>query len=407
MVAERLPEGLLPGSAAMRDAVARRLRAYDGVFVTAVRTTRIYCRPSCPSRQPKPESIEFYAVPEAAELAGYRACKRCRPNDASAPSADVELVRRACRAIASADTPPALDVLASSLGVGAGRVRRVFARTLGVTPQQYGEAVRTRRLRDALASGRPATAAVYEAGYGSSSRVYEHAAARLGMTPATYARKGAGMRVTWATAPCALGRVLVAATERGICSVKLGDDDRTLARLLEDEFRAAERVHDDRRMRALVSEIVARIEGAAPRRELPLDVRATAFQWRVWQELQKIPHGETRSYADIARAIGEPRAARAVARACATNPAAIAIPCHRVVHEDGTLSGYGWGVERKEALLRSEAERSARRARRNGARDGAAGERSLGAPDKRGAKVRAATEANGRASAKGRKRRVR
>lgn len=334
--------------------VLARDRRYDGAFVYAVRSTRVYCRPSCPSRRPRRELVSFFAAPAAAEQAGYRACRRCRPG---APDPATELVRRACALIdGRPDEAWGLDALARAVAARPRALTRAFQRVLGVTPREYRDARRVERLKSNLKERKRVTTALYAAGYGGSSRVYERSDAQLGMTPATYARGGAGMRIAFAVVPSPLGRLLVAATERGVCRVALGDDAATLERALRAEFPAADIARDDRRLARAVQALTRHLEGRAPDLDLPVDVRATAFQRAVWDALRKIPYGQTRSYAEVARAIGRPRAVRAVARAVATNPVAIVVPCHRVVREDGTLGGYRWGPERKAALIERERE---------------------------------------------------
>ena len=337
--------------------VLARDRRYDGAFVYAVRSTGIYCRPSCASRRPRRGQVTFFPIPEAAERAGFRACRRCRPAEATGADPAVALVREACRAL---DAPPPhaphLDALARRLGQRPHGLLRAFKRVLGITPQQYRDTRRVARFKHELKRRPHVSPAVYEAGYGSSSRVYERANAQLGMTPATYARGGAGTKITFAVVPCSLGQLLVAATPRGVCRVSLGDTAASLEADLTAEFPAA-RIRKDRTeggLDAWVAAILRYLDGREPHLELPLDIRATAFQRRVWQELQRIPYGETRSYGDVARRIGHATASRAVARACATNPAALVIPCHRVVKESGDLGGYRWGLERKRALLEKE-----------------------------------------------------
>jgi len=329
-------------------AVLARDRRFDGAFVYAVRSTGIYCRPSCASRRPRRTQVTFYPIPEVAEREGYRACRRCHPADAAGPDPAVTLVRDAARAIAAGERPHG----------DSRRLARAFKRVLGITPRAYAEARRVGRFKQELKRRKQVSPALYEAGYGSSSRVYERTDAHLGMTPATYAKGGVGVGIAYTTVATALGRLLVAATERGVCRVALGDTDAALEAELIAEFPAARVVQDKSgKLRGSVSAILAYLDGREPDLDLPLDIRATAFQRRVWQELQKIPFGQTRTYAEIARRIGQPKAARAVARACATNPAALIIPCHRVVRGNGDFGGYRWGVERKEALLESEASR--------------------------------------------------
>jgi AraC family transcriptional regulator of adaptative response/methylated-DNA-[protein]-cysteine methyltransferase len=335
--------------------VLARDRRYDGSFVYAVRSTGIYCRPSCASRRPRREQVTFFPIPEAAERAGFRACRRCRPADVAAPDPAIALVREACRTL-DAPEPPRLEALATRLRTGPRHLTRAFQRVLGISPRQYRDARRVSRFKHELKRRPHVSPAVYEAGYGSSSRVYERANAQLGMTPATYARGGAGAEIAYAVvpSPAPLGRLLVAATERGICRIGLGDDAAALAADLAAEFPAAQIRKDRAGLEEYVAAIVAHLEGRQPDLDLPLDIWATAFQRRVWLELQRIPYGKTRSYGDIARRIGQPAATRAVAHACATNPAALVIPCHRVVRESGDLGGYRWGLERKRALLERE-----------------------------------------------------
>jgi len=329
--------------------VLARDRRYDGAFVYAVRSTGIYCRPSCASRRPRRGQVTFFPIPEAAEREGYRACRRCHPTQADGGDPAIALVREACRAIDAPDAKtPKLDR----------RLVRAFKRVLGITPQQYRDARRVARFKHELKRRPHVSPAVYEAGYGSSSRVYERANAQLGMTPATYARGGAGTEIAYAVVPCSLGRLLVAATARGVCRVSLGDATATLEADLSAEFPAAHVFKDHLTLEDAVTAILGYLDGSEPHLALPLDIRATAFQRRVWQELQKIPYGETRSYADVAKRIGRPTASRAVARACAMNPVALVIPCHRVVKEGGDLGGYRWRQDRKRALLEREREGS-------------------------------------------------
>ena len=329
-------------------AVLARDRRLDGAFVYAVRSTGIYCRPSCASRRPRRDQVTFFPIPEAAEREGFRACRRCHPAAADGGDPAVALVRDACRALHEGRKP----------GGDAHKLARAFKRVLGITPRQYADARRVTRFKQELQRRKQVSPALYEAGYGSTSRVYEHTHAQLGMTPATYARGGAGVDISFVTVATSLGRLLVAATERGVCRVMLGDTAATLEADLRREFDAA-RVHQDKRGKLDCRRVLSYLEGREPHLDLPLDIRATAFQRRVWQELQRIPFGETRTYTQVAKQIGDPNARRAVARACATNPVALVIPCHRVVREDGALGGYRWGVERKEALLEQERDPSA------------------------------------------------
>lgn len=345
-------------------AVVDRDTAADGAFVYAVRTTGIYCRPSCASRKPRRDAVAFYAVPEAAEQAGFRPCRRCQPRIAAASDPRVAAVREACRMIEAraGETAPTLEELAKRAGFSPYHFQRLFSRLVGISPRQYGDALRLGRFREAVRSGDGVTGAMYEAGYGSSSRLYEKAQNRLGMTPATYGRGGQGARIAWTTAGCVLGRVLVAETDAGVCFVAFGDDDTALAAELADEFpRAAEIRRDDAALGASLAAVLDRLDGHAPHPALPLDIRATAFQRRVWHALAAIPEGETRTYSEIARSLDVPGAQRAVGRACATNPVSVLIPCHRAVREDGGLGGYRWGLARKKMLIARESAETALR----------------------------------------------
>ncbi len=325
-------------------------------FVYAVRTTRIYCRPSCPSRRPRPEHVAFFAHGADAERHGYRACRRCRP---AAPATDerVARVEAACRRFDDGDHASVGDV-AAALGISADALRRDFRRVLGVSPKQYAAGQRVERLRAELRDGRDVTSALYTAGYGSSSRLYEQSDARLGMTPASYGAGGAGARIAFTVVSSPLGALLVAATGRGICWIAVGAESVALEARLRQEFPAADLVvRDDETLAPAVGEVLRRISGELPREELPLDVRGTAFQLRVWQELQRIPLGETRSYGEVAAAVGVPGGARAVGTACGSNPVSVVVPCHRVVRGTGELGGYAWGLAVKQALLEREGAR--------------------------------------------------
>jgi AraC family transcriptional regulator, regulatory protein of adaptative response / methylated-DNA-[protein]-cysteine methyltransferase len=353
-------------AARRREAVENRLRPADGSFVFAVRTTKIYCRPSCPARRPKPENILFFAGPREAEAAGYRACLRCRPNVASPNSDSARLVQQLCARIDASlaenpDSRLTLMELSRSVGASPHQVERLFQHILGITPRQYTDARRMAQLKSSLRNGERVTMATYDAGFGSSSRLYERASSHMGMTPAAYRHGGAGMNIAYTIVPCSLGRVLVAATERGISAVYLGDSAAALEKALAREYPRAEIRRDSNGMAKWVGGVLDRLRGREPHAELPLDVHATAFQRRVWEELRRIPRGSTRTYTEVARAIGKPHAVRAVARACATNPVSIVVPCHRVVREDGSLAGYRWGLDRKRALLASESATAPRR----------------------------------------------
>src|SRR5471032_1129772 len=339
-------------------AVLGHERAADGMFVYAVRSTGVYCRPSCPSRRPRRDRVAFFETPSAAREAGFRACKRCHP-DAAVTAADpwIEKIRRACVYLSNVEGHPALAALAARLGGSPYHLQRNFKRLVGVTPREYAEACRLKKVKRRLRDGKDVTGAMFDAGYGSSSRFYERAVPKLGMSPSTYRRGGAGMTIGYAIVESpntALGRLLVAATPRGVCAVSMGASDVELTRALSREYPAATIAADAGALTAWTRAILAHLAGRQPRLDLPLDVQATAFQWQVWQALAQIPYGETRTYTDVARAIGRPNAARAVAHACATNPVALAIPCHRVVPAAGGEGGYRWGVNRKKALLGQE-----------------------------------------------------
>jgi len=336
-------------------AVMARDRRFDGAFVYAVRTTGVYCRPSCAARKPLRERVSFFTRPADAERGGFRACRRCHPRDVSAADPDVELVVRAARAIESAGNGrPTLRALGRLAGRSPFSLQRTFTRIVGVSPQKYAEAFRMHRMKALLKKGETITGALYGAGYGSPSRVYGESARALGMTPGEYRSRGAAVSISYTTVGTTLGWLLVAATDRGVCAVSLGDSDSRLIADLRSEFDAADVRPDGDRLEGYAEALRAHIDEHRPAPDLPLDVRATAFQAKVWQVLRKIPYGETRSYSEVAQAIKSPRAVRAVARACATNPAALLIPCHRVVGADGNRSGYRWGLERKQKLLEGE-----------------------------------------------------
>jgi AraC family transcriptional regulator of adaptative response/methylated-DNA-[protein]-cysteine methyltransferase len=340
-------------------AVAERDRQADGRFVFAVTTTGIYCRPSCPARRPRRENVRFFLDPHAAEEAGFRACRRCRPRHSSG---DPSLARaEAARAYLEAhlEETVTLAELAQATGGSPWHLQRCFKAAFGVTPRQWVNARRLERVRETLRRSPTVTDAVYDAGFVDGRQLYEQSDERLGMTPGRWKRGGAGARVRYATAASELGRVLVAATERGVCAVMLGDDDDALAAELRRRLPAADLEPAGPDLSPWLDEIVHRTAGEAPSRELPLDVQATAFQERVWQELCRIPPGETRTYGQVAAALGRPSAARAVAQACAHNPVAVAVPCHRVVPAAGGTGGYRWGRQRKRRLLEREAEERA------------------------------------------------
>jgi len=341
------------------EAVEARDARFNDIFVYGVRSTGIYCKPSCPSRRPRREQVVFLDSPEEAEGGGFRACRRCNPRKTSARDPLTEMVLAACRAIEAHIDQGAgaisLADLSERLGVSPHQLHRAFKRITGVTPHQYASAHRLEQFKALLRAGDDITGAIYEAGYGSSSRLYEKNSASLGMTPATYRRGGKGMSIDYTIVDSPLGRLLVAATARGVCAVSFGDEDEALESALRAEYPAATLRRDATDLKALVAALLGHLDGEQPRLDLPLDLRATAFQLRVWEEMRKIPYGSTRSYKEIAEAIGRPTATRAVARACATNPVALINPCHRVIRGDGALSGYRWGLGRKELLLTREA----------------------------------------------------
>jgi len=336
------------------NAVAARDSGHDGEFVFAVATTGVYCRPSCAARRPRRENVTFYARPEQAEKAGFRACLRCRPRSFSGnPQSDS--AKEICRYIEQhLDEPITLARLGKAFRQSPFHLQRRFKAALGITPREYSDSCRLRLLKRNLQAGDNVTRAMYDAGYGSSSRLYEKTSSQLGMTPDKYRRGAIAASIRYACADSPLGRMLIAATDRGVCSIQFARSDAELIEGLKREFPFAMRKPDDGGLQAWIAALLSKMTGRELNAALPLDIRATAFQRRVWTYLQSIPFGATRSYGQVAKAIGQPSASRAVARACATNPVAVAIPCHRVVREDGSISGYRWGVNRKRALLEIE-----------------------------------------------------
>jgi AraC family transcriptional regulator of adaptative response/methylated-DNA-[protein]-cysteine methyltransferase len=337
-------------------AVLARDLAADGTFVYSVATTGVYCRPSCGARSARPENVRFHPTAADAERAGFRPCKRCRPDQDGPATRHADRVVELCRLIERAERAPSLDELARHAGLSAYYVHRVFKAVTGLTPKQYAAAHRAGRLRADLDRAHTVTEAFYRAGYGSSGRFYEESTRILGMTPTHYRAGGEDTEIRFAVGQCSLGAILVAATASGVCAILLGDDADRLARDLQDRFPRASLVGGDARFESLVARVVGFVEAPRVGLDLPLDVRGTAFQQRVWQALREIPAGRTASYAEIAMRAGAPRSARAVAAACAANALAVAIPCHRVVRTDGKLTGYRWGVERKRTLLEREAQ---------------------------------------------------
>jgi AraC family transcriptional regulator, regulatory protein of adaptative response / methylated-DNA-[protein]-cysteine methyltransferase len=357
-------------------AVKSRNRQADGAFVFAVSSTGVYCKPSCPARRPHAANVRYFRLPQAAEREGFRPCARCKPS--SVPSRDPRLdaVARVCRLIDSRianDSAESADgarltlpVLSAAAGMSPYQLDRAFRKAMGITPRQYADAQRMRRLKSRLKKGDDVTTALYDAGFGSSSRLYERAPSQLGMTPAEYGRGGLGMKIHYTIADSPLGRLLVGATDRGVSALYLSDSDVEITEALRKEYPRAELLPAGAtrngaaqlplQLRRWVADILKHLRGREPHLDLPTDVRATAFQRRVWEELRKIPYGATRSYSEVARSIGKPSAVRAVARACATNPVAVVVPCHRVVGKDGKLTGYRWGTDRKKELLKKESE---------------------------------------------------
>lgn len=341
--------------------VVRRDPTADGLFFYSVRTTGVYCRPSCAARQPRPENVAFHATRADAEYSGFRPCKRCRPDQCDPSSRQHRLIAAMCRLIDGSEKPLALEQLARRVGLSPFHAHRLFKLVTGVTPRSYFNARRGERLRRELLESSSVTEAIYGAGFNSSGRFYAEAPARLGMTPSQFRVGGAAERIRFALGECSLGSILVAASERGVCAIALADQPEPLLRELEQQFATAELIGGDRDFERLVARVVGLVEQPWRVSELPLDIRGTAFQERVWQALRRVGPGTTLTYSELAKRVGAPTAVRAVARACASNRVAVAIPCHRVVRADGALSGYRWGVERKRLLLQREATRTSPR----------------------------------------------
>lgn len=335
--------------------ILARAPAADGHFVYSVRSTGVFCRPSCGARHPRPENVAFHASPADALAAGFRPCRRCRPDQPPLAEQHAARIAELCRFIENAEAAPSLAELAARAGLSRHHLHRVFKAITGLTPRDYAAAHRARRLRDELGRSASITHAILDAGYPSTGRFYAHATELLGMTPSTWRAGGADTDIRFAIGQCSLGAILVAASPRGVCAIALGDAPGQLVRDLQNRFPHARLIGAEREFEDWVARVVGFVEVPGSGLELPLDIRGTAFQQRVWQALRAIPPGTTLSYAELARRIGAPRSCRAVAAACAANPLALAIPCHRVVRSDGGLAGYRWGVERKDALIKREA----------------------------------------------------
>ncbi len=335
--------------------IVARDRGADGQFWYSVMTTGVYCRPSCPSRTANPRNVQLHDTLAAAKATGFRPCRRCNPDGPSIDGENVAIVAKACRLIEQSEEEPSLTELAQAVGRSASYFHRLFKAATGLTPKDYATANRATKVREGLANGNTVTEAIYDAGFNSSGRFYEKSTDMLGMTPTQYRSGGANEEIRFAVGQCSLGAILVASSKKGVASILLGSDPDELVRKLQDRFPKAKVIGADGDYEALVARVVGFVEAPSLGLDLPLDVRGTAFQQRVWRALREIPAGQTVSYLEIARRIGAPKATRAVAGACAANKLAVAIPCHRVVRNDGSLSGYAWGVGRKRALLDREA----------------------------------------------------
>jgi len=336
------------------EAVIHREKNADNAFVYSVKTTGVYCRPSCPARLARRENVAFHRTPKDAERAGFRACKRCKPNDPLAPSEQAAMVARACRLIEDAEEPLSLGALAEAVGVSPFHFHRVFKSMTGLTPKAYAIAHRAKRMQEELSRRGTVTSAIYNSGFNSNGRFYAETNQRLGMKPTEFKAGGSGTTIRFAVGECSLGSILVAASGLGICSIAMGDDPNKLVRELQDHFANAKLIGGDKKFERMVARVIAFVENPTTGLELPLHVQGTAFQQRVWKALCEIPCGTTLTYSELAQKLGQPNATRAVAGACAANTLAVAIPCHRVVRTDGSLSGYRWGVERKKQVLYAE-----------------------------------------------------
>jgi len=353
----------MPGKTAITDdprwaRVMARDRSADGEFWYSVMTTGVYCRPSCPSRTANPNNVQLHDTLEGAKATGFRPCKRCNPDGLSAHTENAGLVAKACRVIENSEEMPSLDDLASSVGRSSSHFHRLFKATTGLTPKEYADEHRAKRIREGLMNSHSVTEAIYDAGFNSSGRFYEKSNKLLGMTPTQYRAGGAHEEIRFAVGESTLGAILVASSKKGIVAILLGNDPDKLVRDLQDRFQKANLVGADKAYETFVARVIGFVEAPGHNLEIPLDIRGTAFQQKVWRALRKIPVGKTISYAELARKIGAPKAVRAVAGACAANKIAVAIPCHRVVRNNGALSGYAWGVERKHKLLDRERQRT-------------------------------------------------
>ena len=334
-------------------AVKTNDKRFDGIFFTGVKTTKIFCKPSCTAKLPKRENVDFYQNWETAEKKGFRACLRCKPKNLEAKNPQTELIMRACKLLENEENIP-LEILGERLKTNPIHLQKTFKEIIGVTPKKYVENLRLTKFKAEIRSGNDVVNSIYEAGYGSSRSLYENVSQKLGMTPRIYQKGGKGMEIFYTIADCYLGKMLVAKTEKGVCSVTFGDNEEVLNEKLCEEFPHASISEDTANLRESIAAILDHLAGKTKQLDLPLDLQATAFQMQVWELLRKIPFGETLSYKQVAEKLGNPKAVRAVARACATNRVAVVIPCHRVIGTNGSLSGYRWGIERKKQLLDSE-----------------------------------------------------
>lgn len=337
-------------------AIQQKDARFEGLFFTCVKTTKIFCKPTCTARLPKRENVEFSRTWQEAENKGFRACLRCQPKSKIFVNPQVEIVLQACELLENEENM-SLENLANELKISAYHLQRTFKEIIGVSPKKYAENIRLEKFKSEIKQGSDVITAMYESGYGSSSRLYENITDKLGMTPKTYKRGGKGMKIEYAITNCELGKMLVARTEKGVCAVTFGDDENYLFEKLAAEYPNAEIGKNETNLKEYVHAILQNLSGKNKRIVLPIDVQATAFQMQVWEALRKIPYGETLSYKQVAENLGNPKAVRAVARACATNRVAVVIPCHRVVGSNGSLSGYRWGIERKKKLLETELEK--------------------------------------------------